>query len=244
MRHTVQGSFRYRGVRGAGCDRSARVRHCKLPTMNHVVVTRFSVPRPQDSANAHCHADRQWLEARLGLFRIFFVPSVERLGVQATLLCSSQSGGFVEDRLGDLSWVEVVVQDDWYGGWVGNRDQVVTRMDSDDAIHGDWLAAVEAAPADAEVCCTRDFLRYDMSTGKLCSYSRRTPSPLAAFRAGRNPFAHDHAKLDRHYRVHNMAGEYLLQVFHGGNVSSRRPSWYRRRLPLDRLEDFGIRIEP
>ena len=209
--------------------------------MSHVIVTRFSVPRPQDPARAHCHADRQWLGGRLDLFRTYFVPSVERLGMPAILLCSSQSAQFIEEQTGDLNWVEVVAQDDWYGGWRGSSDQVVTRMDSDDAIHKGWLAAVEAAPADAEVYCTRDFLRYDVSTGKLCAYSRREPSPLAAFRGGRNPFAHDHAGLDRHYRVHDIDGPYLVQIFHGGNVSSRRPPWYRRRLPLERLEEFGIR---
>jgi hypothetical protein len=209
--------------------------------MNHVVVTRFSVPRPQDPANAHCHADRQWLEARLGLFRTYFVPSVERLDVPAILLCSSMSAPFIEEQTVDLGWVEVVVQDNWYGGWSGDSDHIVTRMDSDDAIHEGWMAAVEAAPADAEVYCTRDFLRYDVSTGKLCAYSRREPSPLAAFRGGRNPFAHDHAGLDRHYQVHDIAGPYMVQIFHGGNVSSRRPSWYRKRLPLERLDDFGIK---
>ena len=209
--------------------------------MSNVIVTRFSVPRPQDPANAHCHADRQWLEERLELFRTYFVPSVGRLGVQAILLCSSGSALFVDKQTRDLDWAEVVVQDDWYGGWSGSTDQIVTRMDSDDAIHEGWLAAVEAAPADAEVCCTRKFLRYDVSTGKLCAYARREPSPLAAFRGGRNPFAHDHAGLDRHYRVHDIDGPYLLQIYHGGNVSSRRPSFYRRRLPLERLENFGIR---
>jgi len=209
--------------------------------MNHVIVTRFSVPRPQDPANAHCHADRQWLGERLELFRTYFVPSVGRLGVQAILLCSSQSAPFIDEQTGDLNWVEVVDQDDWYRGWCGSSDQIVTRMDSDDAIHEDWLAAVEAAPADAEVCCTRKFLRYDVSTGKLCAYSRREPSPLAAFRGGRNPFSHDHAELERRYRVHDIAGPYLVQIFHGGNVSSRRPPWYRRSLPLERLEDYGIR---
>ena len=209
--------------------------------MKHVIVTRFSVPRPQDPANAHCHADRYWLGERLELFRTYFVPSVERLGIPAILLCSIQSASFIEEQTGDLNWVEVVVQDDWYGGWEGSTDQVVTRMDSDDAIHKDWLAAVEEAPAEAEVCCTREFLRFDVSTGKLCSYTRREPSPLAAFRGGRNPFAHDHAELKRRHWVYDIAGPYLLQIFHGGNVSSRRPPWYRRRLPLERLEDYGIR---
>ena len=208
--------------------------------MSHVIVTRFSVPRPQDPARAHCHADRQWLGGRLDLFRTYFVPSVERLGMPAILLCSSQSAQFIEEQTGDLNWVEVVAQDDWYGGWRGSSDQVVTRMDSDDAIHKGWLVAVEAAPSDVEVCCTREFLRYDISAGKLCAYSRREPSPLAAFRGGRNPFAHDHAELERRYRVHDIAGPYLVQIFHGGNVSSRRPPWYRRRLPLERLEEFGI----
>jgi hypothetical protein len=40
--------------------------------------------------------------------------------------------------------------------------------------------------------------------------------------------------------VHDIEGPFLLQVFHGGNVSSRRPSWYRRRLPLERLRAFGL----
>ena len=209
--------------------------------MNHVIVTRFSVPRSQDPTNARCHSDRQWLKGRLELFKTYFVPSVGRLGVQVILLCSSQSAPFIEEQTGDLTWVEVVVQDDWYGGWEGSTDQVVTRMDSDDAIHKDWLAAVEAAPAEAEVCCTRRFLRFDVSTGKLCAYTRWKPSPLAAFRGGRNPFAHDHAELKRRYWVHDISRPYLVQIFHGGNVSSRRPPWYRRRLPLERLEDYGIR---
>jgi len=209
--------------------------------MRHVIVTRFAVPRPQDPANADRHQDRAWLDCRLELFWQFFVPSVSRLEVPAVLLCSSKSVAYVQEKLCSLDWVEVAVQDEWYGGWVGGEDQIVTRVDSDDAIHQDWLAAVEDAPAEAEVYCTRDFLRYDISTGRLCAYTRGDPSPLAAFRNGCNPFAQDHAGLDRHYRVHHIDGPYLLQVFHGGNVSSRRPSWYRRRLPLEHLEAYGIR---
>ena len=209
--------------------------------MRHIIVTRFSVPRPQDPAHADRHQDRRWLDRRLELFRQFFVPSVSRLEVPAVLLCSSKSAAHVGKNLSDLDWVKVEVQDEWYGGWVGDDDQTVTRMDSDDAIHQDWFRAVEAAPVEAEVCCTRDFLRYDISTGKLCAYTRREPSPLAAFRNGRNPFTHDHSGLGRHCRVHHITGPYLLQVFHGGNVSSRRPSWYRRSLPLKRLEAYGIR---
>jgi hypothetical protein len=208
--------------------------------MRHVIVTRFSVPRPHDPANADCHSDPEWLDRRLELFRRFFVPSVSRLQVPVILLCSTHSARHVDARICDLGWAEVVVQDEWYGGWNGDEDQIVTRMDSDDAIHEGWLEAVGSAPAEAEVCCTREFLRYDVSTEKLCAYSRREPSPLAAFRGGCNPFAHDHAGLGRHYRVHDIEGPYLLQVFHGGNVSSRRPSWYRRRLSLDRLRPFGI----
>ncbi len=209
--------------------------------MRHVIVTRFSVPRTRDPANIDRHFDRAWLDRRIELFRRFFVPSVSRLEVPAVLLCSSKSAAYVDDKLEGLDWARVAVQDEWYGGWAGDADHIVTRMDSDDAIHEGWLATVEAAPPEAEVCCTRDFLRYDISRRKLCAYSRREPSPLAAFRNGRNPFAHDHSELDRHYRVHDIAGPFLVQIFHGGNVSSRRPSWYRRSLPLERLEAYGIR---
>ena len=208
--------------------------------MRHVIVTRFSVPRPQDVANAALHGDPGWIEQRLQLFRRYYVPSVGRLGVPTVLLCSSRSASRVGDQVADLDWVDVVEQDEWHGGWTGDSDLTVTRMDSDDAIHEDWLAAIEAAPGDAEVCATRKFLRFDQSTSRLCAYSRRDPSPLAAFRGGRNPYAHDHADLWRHYRVHDLDKPFLLQVFHGGNVSTRRPSWYRRRLPLSRLRQFGI----
>ena len=156
------------------------------------------------------------------------------------LLCSTESSSRVADAVADLEWVTVEVQDDWHEGWVGDDDQVVTRMDSDDALHGDWLHAVDTAPADAEVCCTREFLRYDLGTQRLCRYRRREPSPLAAFRGGRNPFAFDHTALEGRYRVHDIPGPFLLQIFHGGNVSSRRPSWYRRGLSLAHLRPFGI----
>jgi hypothetical protein len=208
--------------------------------MRHVIVTRFSVPRPQDEDIANRHCDRRWLDRRLELFRQIFVPSVSRLGVPAVLLCSSESAPYVAERVDDLGWTEVAVQDAWYGGWTGSDDQIVTRMDSDDAIHEGWFRAVEAAPASAEVVCNRGFLRLELDTKRLCAYSRFAPSPLAAFRGGRNPFGYDHAELKRHYRVHELAGPYLVQVFHGGNLSTRRPSWYRRRAALDRLEDYGI----
>jgi len=208
--------------------------------MRHIIVTRFSVPRVGDPNNADNHCDRGWLDRRLDLFRRYFAPSVGRLEVPVVLLCSSSSAQYVADRVNDLDWAEVAIQDDWYGGWTGSDDQIVTRMDSDDAIHLDWFNAVEQAPPDAEVCCTRKFLRYDPDAGRLCSYWRRQPSPLAAFRGGRNPYAHDHAMLEDHYHVHAVKGPYLVQIFHGGNVSTRRPPWYRPRLSLDRLEDFGI----
>ena len=212
--------------------------------MRHVIVTRFSVPRPQDPGNADRHRDRAWLDRRIELFRRFFVPSVSRLGVPAVLLCSTGSAQFVGDGVDDLDWVQVVDQDSWYGGWTGADDQIVTRMDSDDALHEDWLTAVEQAPREFDVLCSREFLRYDIASSKLCAYTRREPSPLAAFRGGKNPFAYDHADLDEHYRVFDIKGAHLLQVFHGGNVSTRRPSWYRRRLPLDRLRPFGIEAAP
>jgi hypothetical protein len=192
--------------------------------------------------NANRHNDCAWLDERLELFHRYFVPSVSRLGVPAVLLCSKDSAPHVATAVADLDWAEVVVQDRWYDGWCGEADQMVTRVDSDDAIHERWLAALEAVPTDAEAVCTREFLRFDPATTKLCSYRRREPSPLAAFRGGRNPFARDHAEIERHYRVHEIEGAYLLQIFHGGNISSRRPSWHRRRLPLSRLDAFGIHV--
>ncbi len=68
------------------------------------------------------------------------------------------------------------------------------------------------------------------------------PSPLAAFRAGRNPYARDHEELHRHYRAFVLREPYLLQIVHGGNLSSRRARWWHswHRVPLERLAPFGV----
>ena len=100
----------------------------------HVVVTRFAVPR-EEPATAGLYRDRAWLERRLDLFRRFFVPSVEPLGVPAVLLCGAAASEFVAARIADLPWARVEVQDRWRGGWSGAPDQTLTRMDSDDALH-------------------------------------------------------------------------------------------------------------
>lgn len=209
--------------------------------MRHVIVTRFSVPR-LDAATAARHADPAWLDERLALFRTWFVPSVRRLGVPVLLLCSGQSADYVSSHIRDLSWASIVVQDDWYGGWCGSTDQIVTRLDSDDAVREDWFQALDRAPADRDVLITKDFLRLDAQSGRLYSYRRREPSPLAAFRRGLNPYAHDHKHLEKHCQIHFIRGQYLLQIAHGNNLSNRLPAWWRidRRVSRSRLAAFGV----
>ncbi len=209
--------------------------------MRHVIVTRFSVPR-LDAASASRHAERSWLDERLALFRTWFVPSVEKLGVPVILLCSTQSAGYVAEKIRDLPWASVVVQDEWYGGWSGTPEQIVTRLDSDDAVREDWFEALDRAPADADVHCTKDFLRLDLRSGRLYSYRRREPSPLAAFRRGLNPYAHDHKHLEKHCKVHFLNEQYLLQIAHGNNLSNRLPAWWRidRRVSRKRLAAFSV----
>lgn len=208
--------------------------------MRHVIVTRFSVPRPQAAATARLHADQQWLERRLQLFRSYFARSVGRLGVPVVLLCSSDSAPLIAARLGDLPWARVVEQNDWRSGWQGEADQLVTRLDSDDAVHPDWFAAIESAPSEAEVCCTKRFLRLDAETGRLRAYRRSRPAPLAAFRGGRNPYTHDHEQLEQFYRTVTVRGTHLLQVYHGGNLSSRKPKLLIVPATRKRLRAFGL----
>lgn len=210
--------------------------------MRHVIVTRFSVPR-LDNATASRHADHTWLDERLALFRTWFVPSVQGLGVPVLLLCSSQSAGYVSENMRDFPWTSVRVQDDWYGGWRGAPEQIVTRLDSDDAVRQDWFQALDRAPGDLDVLCSKDFLRLDARSGRLYAYRRREPSPLAAFRRGLNPYAHDHKHLEKHHRVHVLpGGPYLLQIAHGNNLSNRLPAWWRidRRVSKKRLAAFGV----
>ena len=208
----------------------------------HVIVTRFAVPLEVSSSAADRHDDEEWLRTRLELFRRFFVPSVERLGVPAVLLCGSRAAEFVDQRTADLDWVRIEVQDDWRGGWTGASGEFLTRLDSDDAIRGTWFEEVDRAPAEVEVCISKEHLRLDVRRGRLHRYERNEPSPLAAFRAGRNPYLHDHKHLEAHYRTHRIPGAHLLQVVHGGNLSSRPPRPWRldRRVPHERLDAFGI----
>ena len=211
----------------------------------HVVVTRFSVPR-LEAATGGLHRDPEWLAGRFELFDRYYVPSVGRLGVPVKLLCSSASAAQVAERTGHLPWITVVIQDEWHGGWTGGADQIVTRLDSDDALHEGWFGALDRAldqgPASVEAYCTERFLRLDPASRRLYERKRREPASLAAFTGGRNPFAHDHKTLGRHYRIHVLPGSYLLQVVHGGNLKWRRPRWrhFPYRVPLDRLTPFGV----
>lgn len=207
----------------------------------HVIVTRFSVPR-LESASADLHRDPRWLADRFDLFDRYYAPSVGRLGVPAILLCSSASAGQVAERTVQLAWATVVVQDEWHGGWTGAVDQVVTRLDSDDALHEGWFRALDEAPEGYEVYCTRSSLRLDPGSRRLYERKRREPASLAAFTGGCNPFAHDHKTLARHYETCVLPGSYLLQVVHGGNLKWRRPGWrhFPYRVSLDRLAPFGV----
>lgn len=89
---------------------------------------------------------------------------------------------------------------------------------------------------------TKVFLRYDLERRRQHRDRRREPSPLAAFRGGLNPYQVDHKDLERHYPVPEIRGAYLLQVVHGDNLSSRRPSWWRldRRVSKARLGELRI----
>jgi hypothetical protein len=162
--------------------------------------------------------------------------------VPAVLLCASEVADLVAARVADLDWARVEVQNVWSGGFQGDRDQVLTRLDSDDALDPAWFEAVDRAPEAARVCITKEFLRWDPEAGRLHRIRRREPAPLAAFRGGENPYAMDHKHLARLPGVHGIRGAFLLQVVHGGNVSSHRPApWqFHRRRSKDRLAAFGV----
>ncbi len=210
--------------------------------MRHLVVSRFSVPRLEPET-AHCHEDESWLRDRLELLRRWYAPSVGRLGVEAVLLCSSASAPFVADRVRDLPWLRVAEQDDWRGGWKAPGGTLVTRHDSDDAIHEDWFHALEAAP-ESEAYGSNRFLRLDLERRRLYAYRRREVAPLVAFRDGADLYRWDHAELAARVALHLFDAPYLLQVVHGGNVKNRRPGWLRayRRVPLRRLEPYGVTL--
>lgn len=209
--------------------------------MKHLIVTRFAVPRPE-SGTVDLYRSPAWLERRLQLFRRVFVPSVSRFGVPALLLCGKQARELVAPRVADLEWVRVEEQEEWRGGWSAGPETTITRLDSDDALRLGWFEAVDEAPASAQICITKNFLRWDLRADRLHRYSRTEPSPLSAFRGGRNPYEVDHKHLHSLSGVHEIRGSYLLQVVHGGNVSNHRPKPWRldRRVPRQRLAAFAL----
>jgi hypothetical protein len=120
---------------------------------------------------------------------------------------------------------------------------VLTRLDSDDAVHPGWFEAIDRAPAAVRVLITGDFLRWDPGAGRLHRYRRREPAPLAAFCGGENPYRVDHKHLARLPGAHRLdGGPYLLSVVHEGNVKNRPPRPWRldRRVPLGLLAGFGV----
>jgi hypothetical protein len=209
--------------------------------VRHRIVCRFSVPRPEPAV-LDSHADPRWLERRFELFERWFAPSVGRLGVPVVLLCSTASAASVAERLCRHEWVSVEIEDDFRGGTAATDVDWTTRLDSDDAVSEEWFPALERVPAEFEVAVTRRFLRLDVSNGRLHAYRRREPSPLAAFRPGLEIYRSNHADLDQRFRCFEIDLACLLQVFHGGNLCSQRPRWWRplRRISRRRLRPFGI----
>lgn len=209
--------------------------------MKHLIVTRFAVPR-QSPDTVDLYRNAEWLETRHHLFRQVFVPSVAPLGVPVILLCAGEVAEQVGRRIADLEWARVEVQDEWHEGWTADPDTTITRLDSDDALHRGWFDALDQAPQDAEVCISKDFLRWDLEADRLHNYRRREPSPLSAFRGGKNPYTLDHKYLEQLPGIHLIRGSYLLQIIHGGNVKNRRPKPWRfdRWVPRRRLADFGV----
>lgn len=208
--------------------------------MRHLVVTRFAVPRNEPDT-LDWYRDPAWIERRLELFRHFFVPSVQPTGVPAVLLCGSAVADRVAQRLSDLPWVRVEVQDDWHGGWTAEPDVTLTRLDSDDAVHAGWFDAVDRAPASAQILLVREQLRFEPTSGRLHRLRRREPGPLAAFRGGVNPYSIDHRHLAARPDAQVLPGTWLLQIVHGGNVKNRRLKAWRfdRRAPRAELAAFG-----
>jgi hypothetical protein len=159
--------------------------------MRHLIACRFSVPRLEPES-ATRHADPEWLESRLALFRSYFAPSVGRLGVPVVLLCSSASAAFVAEKTRQFPWARVEEQDDWRGGPTGFADLVVTRLDSDDALAADWFSAVEMAPRSSKFASpasfsgsTRAAIAGGLSTPTAGASPR--PSPRSAAISIRSP---------------------------------------------------------
>ncbi len=173
--------------------------------------------------NADCHADVSWLERRLDLFRSFFAPSVGRLNVPAVLLCSNRSADMVSQRsrgsrLGHGRRPGRLVRR-LGGGAPSDSDQDgLRRCRSRRLVRSGGCGR----PATSKSAPRGSFSATTFPTGSSQPISATCRRRWRPSRAAATPTPAITQSSSSTFRARHIEGAFLLQVFHGGNVSTRQ----------------------
>jgi len=236
------------------------------PAFEHFLITRWNI---KAEFRPGAHLDPFWLDARRPLFSKFCLPSVA--GQTSTnfswvLLVDRATPAKHRDWLSRVVSTEsslgqrvhiVLVGDDYvsdFRSWafrstpLAERDVITTRLDSDDAIHREFVEAVQSAYSG-----TRTFVElargytYDARTGKLCRLhypdnpyvsliEPATPELLTVYCEN-----HDHLREVGPFVVIDEPRGWL-QVVHDDNVwnTLQGDEVPEREAPAI-LSDFGVR---
>jgi hypothetical protein len=205
--------------------------------MQHLVITRFNVRLPGRPAPSE-----SWLRNRLVLFRTYPAASMRSQSARYSrwlVFCDADSPawfpGELSSALQGLPAAEAVWVDAPFWDCVreeiatrvaaGPSKLITTRLDNDDAIARDYLAAVQAAAQAIERGAVNLFNGAQLRDARV--YRRADPSnPFISLveKASHDPltvFLDEHHRLERHVTLHQVRGAPLwLQVIHGRNLDN------------------------
>jgi hypothetical protein len=240
-----------------------------LVSVQHLLLTRFSV-RIQPSENPWAFTTDQelprgWLDERLRLFRDYCMPSVRHqtcADFAWLVFCDRSTHPDVLEVLyqwaDDTPQMLVALTDEFRSSAAGPHiddaaDVVVTtRLDSDDAIHQDYVAAIQGhIPKFAE--SAKDTLlvnfprgyKLNEQTGDLFFHweTRSHFHSLLEKHPGagvQTVLSHTHSSMHTlHPTLHDDTFPAWLEVIHGGNVSNKLYKTLAAA-PETRLEPFNL----
>lgn len=209
------------------------------PAFDHVLLTRFSAVLMQDAPPAPA----AWLRYRLGFFYDACLPSVQaQRGMrpfQWLVLFDDRCGDDFRETVTELAegtftpiWTHQVFRRDSFAAPVAERTAathlITTRLDSDDALAVDYLAAVQAQfsgqdrlfvnfPRGLQIDRSGAVYRTDIVSNPFVSLiERRRPGTLPE-----TVYVAKHARVRGHAPLRQVRAPVMwAQVVHGGNVSN------------------------
>ncbi|SDB79886.1 Putative rhamnosyl transferase [Raineyella antarctica] len=210
-----------------------------MPAFDHFLLTRFSAVL---SPGAPPPAE-EWLDYRLGFFYDVTYPSVRaQRGADATWLvifddrCSPEFRATVEDLAADGTFVPLWTHEPWrrdsFAAAVAERSTapyvITTRIDSDDGIAADFLAAVQARFAEQELLFVNFTRGLQVDRGGAVYLFDNLSSPFLSLverrREGEPPmtvYAPKHARARTHGPLLEVVAPPMwLQVVHDTNLSN------------------------